>query len=114
MDVETVLHEAKDTMRIEKVFGKPIEKNGLTLIPTATVQGGGGGGSGEGIAADGQGSGQGVGFGVNARASGMYVIDGTQVRWQPAVDVNKIIMGAQVVAIVALLVARAFAKSRRS
>ena len=36
--------------------------------------------------------------------AGVYVIDGTTVRWQPAVDVNRIILGGQVVAIVLLFV----------
>jgi len=35
-----------------------------------------------------------------------------EVRWQPAIDVNRAILGGQVVAIVALLVIRAIVKAR--
>jgi hypothetical protein len=34
------------------------------------------------------------------------------VRWRPVVDVNKIILGGQVVAVVALLTVRAIARMR--
>jgi uncharacterized spore protein YtfJ len=112
MEVGTVLQDTKEALRVERVFGQPYEKNGLTIIPTAKIQGGGGGGSGEGDAPEGHGSGQGAGFGVNAKATGVFVVDGEQVRWQPAIDVNKILIGAQVVAVVALLVARSIAKAR--
>jgi hypothetical protein len=40
---------------------------------------------------------------VNSRPSGVYVVKDGDVRWIPAVDVNRVILGAQVVAIVALL-----------
>lgn len=121
MEIQTLLHETRDALRVERVFGKPIEKNGLMIIPTARIQGGAGGGAGEGDAGPdgegsitGHGSGEGGGFGVNAKPTGVFVIDGEHVRWQPAVDVNRIVIGAQIVAVVALLVARSFAKSRRA
>ena len=117
MEIETLLHETKGALKVDRVFGKPIEKNGVMIIPTAKIQGGAGGGGGEGDAAPGtegavvgHGSGEGAGFGVNAKATGVFVIDGNDVRWQPALDVNRIVIGAQIVAVVALLVARSFAK----
>jgi len=33
---------------VKRVFGEPYEKNGVTVIPAARVQGGAGGGGGEG------------------------------------------------------------------
>ena len=50
--------------------------------------------------------------GLTARPAGAYVISGDEVRWQPAVDVNRIVLGAQVVAVVALLVMRAVLRKR--
>jgi hypothetical protein len=44
---------------------------------------------------------------------GAFVIRGDQVRWVPAVDVNKVVMGAQLVAVVALLTVRRIVKARR-
>ena len=57
--------------------------------------------------------GEGGGYGVVAKPAGIYVIKGDDVRWQPAVDVNRIVMGGQIVGIVFLLVVRSIFKSRR-
>lgn len=108
MDVKDVISSAEEAMTVKRVFGEPYEKNGLTVIPAARIGGGAGGGTGEGP--EGQGHGQGSGFGVSAKPAGAFVVKGEKVRWQPSVDVNRIILGAQVVAIVALFTARAIAR----
>lgn len=110
MEVQEVLAQARDAMSVKRVFGEPYEKNGVTVIPAARVQGGAGGGGGEGP--EGQGRGSGSGFGLAARPVGAYLIRGEEVTWRPAVDVNRIMLGAQVVAIVALLTLRTIAKAR--
>jgi uncharacterized spore protein YtfJ len=105
---EAIIEQARDAMTVKRVFGEPYERNGITVIPAATISGGGGGGGGEGTAPDGTGtgSGSGGGFGVSAKPAGVYAIEGDQVRWQPALDVNRIVLGGQIVAIVFLLVLR--------
>jgi uncharacterized spore protein YtfJ len=113
MDVRKTIEDAKDAMTVRRVYGDPYEKNGVTVIPAARVQGGAGGGSGEGPKEQG-GRGSGTGFGINAKPAGAFVLKGDDVSWRPAVDVNKVILGAQVVAVLALLVARSIAKSRAS
>jgi uncharacterized spore protein YtfJ len=110
MEVNDVISQARDTLTVKRVFGEPYEKNGVTVIPAARVQGGAGGGGGEGP--DGQGKGSGSGFGLNARPVGAFLIRGDEVTWRPAVDLNKVILGAQVVAVVALLTIRAVVKTR--
>jgi uncharacterized spore protein YtfJ len=110
MEVNDVITQARDTLTVKRVFGDPYEKNGVTLIPAAKVQGGAGGGDGEGP--QGQGRGSGSGFGVNARPVGAYLIRGEEVSWRPAVDLNKVILGGQIVAVVALLTIRAIVKAR--
>ena len=110
MEVQEVLAQARDAMTVKRVFGEPYEKNGVTVIPAARVQGGAGGGGGEGP--EGQGRGSGTGFGLSARPVGAYLIRGDEVTWRPAVDLNRIVLGGQVVAIVALLTIRAIAKAR--
>lgn len=95
----------------EKVYIEPVRQDGLTVIPAATVGGGGGGGAG-GPEGQGQGSGEGGGFGLKAKPAGAFVIKDGKVRWQPAVDVNRVVLGAQVVAVTALLVARAIILGR--
>lgn len=112
MEVSDVIKQARETLTVKRVFGEPYEKNGVTVIPAAKVQGGAGGGDGEGP--EGMGRGSGSGFGLNARPVGAFLVRGDDVTWRPAVDLNKIILGGQVVAIVALLTLRAIVKARAS
>ena len=102
-NVQRMIEQARDAMTVRRVFGDPYEKNGVTVIPAARVQGGAGGGGGEGP--EGQGSGTGGGFGVNAKPAGAFVVRGDDVDWRPAIDVNRIIMGGQLIAAAALLLA---------
>ena len=115
MQPNDVIQQARDTLTVKRVFGDPYERNGVSIVPAATIRGGGGGGQGEGNVPDGPGSGSGSGggFGMSAKPAGVYVISGNDVRWQPAVDVNRIILGAQVVAIMVLLVVRGALRRRR-
>jgi uncharacterized spore protein YtfJ len=112
IDIGKTIEDAKDAITVRRVFGEPYVKNGVTLIPAARVQGGAGGGSGEGP--DGEGRGGGAGFGLSAAPVGAYVIKGDEVSWRPSVDVNRVILGAQLVTLVALLVARSIVRSRPS
>jgi uncharacterized spore protein YtfJ len=109
MDVQEVVSQARDAMTVKRVFGEPYEKDGVTIIPVAKVAGGSGGGAGE---EQGRGKGSGSGFGLTARPVGAYVIKDGAVRWQPALDLNRMIVGAQILGIVALLTIQALAKAR--
>lgn len=109
MEIMEVVAQARDAMTVNRVFGEPFEKNGVTVIPAASVRGGAGGGSGEGP--EGTGKGGGTGFGVSARPAGAYIIRNGQVTWQPALDLTRVVIGAQVVAVVALLAIRTIAKA---
>ena len=114
MDPNELMTQARDALTVKRVFGEPYERDGVTLIPAAVVRGGAGGGQGEGSEGETRtGSGAGGGFGVVAKPAGVYVIEGDNVRWQPAVDVNRIVLGGQIVAIVALLVLRGALRHRR-
>lgn len=109
MNIEEVLAGARDAMTVQRVFGEPIEKDGMTVIPVASVSGGGGGGGGTDESGSG---GSGGGYGVKAKPVGVYVITDGKLSWQPAVDVNRAILGGQVLMIVALLVLRSILKAR--
>lgn len=106
------LERAQDVLTVKRVFGEPIERSGVTIIPAASVGGGGGGGAGGGESEGQRGSGHGGGFGVSARPAGVYIIgqDGS-VRWRPAIDVNRTIFMGQLVAIVFLLTVRSVVKA---
>lgn len=108
------LDAVKDMMTVKQVFGDAYEKDGVTVIPVAEVRGGGGGGGGGGTDPRNQqqGSGTGMGFGVRARPAGVFTINNGDVAWLPAVDVTRIVVGGQFVALGALLVLRAFIRRR--
>jgi uncharacterized spore protein YtfJ len=101
------IERARDVLTVRRVFGDPIERDGVTVIPAANVRGGGGGGGGSGP--DGEGSGG--GFGVSATPAGAYVIKDGTVRWEPALDLGRTIFMGQVVGIVALLTVRSVVKA---
>jgi uncharacterized spore protein YtfJ len=101
MNVNKLLREAHDAITVQRVYGKPYERDGVVVIPAAVVQGGGGGGGGEGPDAGGGG-----GFGIRARPAGAYVIREGRVEWQPALDVNRIVLGGQLLVALALLTLR--------
>jgi uncharacterized spore protein YtfJ len=94
-------------LSVNRVFGEPFERDGVTVIPVASITGGGGGG-GDNSAEGGSGG----GFGMLAKPAGVYVIRGTDVSWQPAFDLNRVIVGGQLLGLVALLTLRSFVKKR--
>jgi uncharacterized spore protein YtfJ len=115
MNANEILEQARDTFTVRRVFGEPIERDGLVLVPVAAVQGGAGAGSGEGRQAEDApaSTGSGGGWGGTARPVGVYVIEHGKVRWEPAIDVGRVILGAQVVMVVGLLVLRSVLRARR-
>ena len=79
----------RDGLTVSRVFGQPYERDGVSVIPAATIRGGAGGGNGK--KADTSEEGEGGGMGLVARPAGAYVIKDGAVSWQPAVDVNRIV-----------------------
>lgn len=82
-NVDELLEGARDAITVKRVYGDPIEHEGVTVIPAAAVGGGGGGGG------DAEHNGGG-GFGLRARPVGAYVIRGDDVTWVPAIDVTRL------------------------
>ncbi len=119
MDVSELLDKTRENLGVQRVFGEVIRSGELMIIPVARLGGAAGGGGG--TAPGERGSGMGAGYSLSARPAGAYVISGRRVRWRPALDVNRIILGGQLVAAVALLTAgrllqarmRAAARGRR-
>ena len=105
MRANELMEKLQQTLEPGTVYGKAVERDDVTVIPVARVRGGGGGGG------DNQDNG-GAGYGVDARVTGAFVVREGTVRWVPAVDVNKIVLGGQAVAIAALLVLRRAIKKR--
>jgi uncharacterized spore protein YtfJ len=107
MNVTEMLEGARDAMSVKRVYGDPIEREGLTIVPAADVRGGAGGGG------DAENNGGG-GFGLTARPVGIYVVKNGEVQWEPAVDVNRISIMGIAAGIVALLVLRSIVKALAS
>ena len=106
MDVLEMVSKAREAMTVRRVYGDPYEKDGVTIIPAAKVRGGAGVGRGK---EDEQGPG---GYQINATPAGAYVIREGKVRWQPAFNLNRVILGGQIVG--ALLVVRGIVRALTS
>jgi uncharacterized spore protein YtfJ len=117
MELKEIIDQATDTLTVRRVYGEPIERDSMLLVPVAAVRGGAGGGggegrpTGEGVPAV-SGSGFGGGWGGETRPIGAFVIRNGEVSWQPVVDVNRVVLGGQMVAAVALVVAGMILRSR--
>jgi uncharacterized spore protein YtfJ len=86
-NVDDLWKGARDAITVKRVYGDPVQSDGVTVVPAAAVRGGAGGG-GEG----GPEGGGGGGFGIVARPVGAYVIREGSVRWRPAVDLNRVLL----------------------
>ena len=114
MDVNELMQQTRDALTVARLYGEPVERDGVTVIPAATVIGGGGGGAGDDpkgddAAAAGPRSGGGMGFGLIAWASGAFEIREGRVTWRPAVDVTRVVLavvGVALVLVKAILAAR--------
>ena len=93
MNVEQVLQRSGELMSAGRVFGVPIERDGVTLVPVAWVVGGGGGG----VGGPPESPGDGAGFGVMSIPIGAYAIKNGEARFVPTYDVGLLaLVGASV------------------
>jgi uncharacterized spore protein YtfJ len=99
--IDDLLARATGSFTARIVYAEPVEKDGVTVIAAARIAGGGGGGSG--VDQRGQ-QGEGGGLGLVARPVGAFIIKDGTLRWEPAVDVNRMITTVGAVAVAALLV----------
>ncbi|MGH3080445.1 MAG: sporulation protein [Gaiellaceae bacterium] len=98
-NIDELLQGARDAITVKRVYGDPIESEGVTIVPAAVVRGGGGGGG------DDENNGGG-GFGLHARPAGAWIIRDGDASWKPAIDLNR-------VALLAFVLGLAFARRRR-
>jgi uncharacterized spore protein YtfJ len=120
MEARELIKGVRDALSVRQVFGEPVERDGVTVIPAATVMGGGGGGGGEGArrpedtkveAGDPESqSGFGTGFGGVMWPAGAFEIRDGRVTWRPAIDVTRVLVMALMLAIALV---RAYGRRRR-
>ena len=111
MDLRELTKGVREAWSARQVFGEPVERDGVTVIPAATLIGGGGGGAGEQPSKDGEAgaqSGGGAGFGGLMWPTGAFEIRGDRVTWRPAIDLTRVLVMA-----LALAIAVARARGRR-
>jgi uncharacterized spore protein YtfJ len=90
----------REMLSARQVFGEAVARDGVTVIPAATVIGAGGGGGGSRVSGKGESearepdTGAGVGLGVIAWASGAFEIREDRVTWRPTLDVARILFAA--------------------
>jgi uncharacterized spore protein YtfJ len=106
-----LLDRLAEVASVRRAFGEATMQDGSIVIPVARVFGGGGGGEGGRGGEDGE---QGIGGGYGLRVSpvGVFVIRDGEVTWQPALDINRIVLGGQAVAVIALLTVRSILRRR--
>ncbi len=97
MDIQNTVAKAADLLSARIVFGDSIQQDGMIVIPAAKIRGGAGLGAGPAEKASGG------GFGVRAIPAGAFLFKDGKLRWKPAVDVNRIVFGGQLILLVALL-----------
>jgi hypothetical protein len=95
MDTQQALTETQEALKSRPVFSEPVRLDGVTLVTATALRGGGGGGT--------RGERGGAGFRIQARPAGAFVVSAGKVRWRPAIDVNRVILGAQLVAATVVL-----------
>ena len=106
MDPRELIKGVREALSVRQVFAEPVERDGVTMIPAATVIGGGGGGAGvqqpsnqDGEAEQQGQSGLGVGFGGLMWPAGAFEIRDDRVTWRPAIDVTRVLVLVLVLAI---------------
>jgi uncharacterized spore protein YtfJ len=103
----------REAVSARRVFGEPVERDGVTVIPAATVIGGGGTGTGEAASEGPEAETQpqanfGAGFGGVTWPAGAFEIRDGRVSWRPAIDLTWVLVTA-----LTLAIALARARSRR-
>jgi uncharacterized spore protein YtfJ len=110
MDIQELLSKVTDNLTVGRVFGEPVQHGDILVVPVARIRGGAGGGNGTGATEDLSNSGGGGGF--EATPVGVFVLKNGSAEWHPALDVTRIAIGGQVVAVVLALVLRSILRRR--
>ena len=87
MDIDTLLQGYRDAVTVRRIYGDPVERDGVTVVPAAAVIGGTGGGADD----DGNAGG---GFGLLGRPVGAWVIHDGEATWKPTIDLDRLALFA--------------------
>src|SRR4051812_30396250 len=105
-----MMERARGAASARRIYGKPYERDGVTVIPAARISGGYGGGGGNSPEA---GDGSGFGVGLHGRPVGAFVITKDKVRWKPPLDVTSVVLRAQTLTLAGVLLWSGISALRR-
>ena len=105
-----MVRRARGAASARRIYGRPYEQDGVTVIPAAKVSGGYGGGGGN---APDDSTGSGFGVGMHGRPVGAFVIANGRVRWKPALDLTSVVLRAQTLTLASVLIWSGISALRR-
>jgi len=102
-DPSTFIAATRDTVSVRQVFGEAYERDGTLVVPVAKVlglttvgSGGAAGPSGPDEASVGAAHGGGGVLGARVVPVGVYEVTGKGVRFRPTFDLNRAVLGGQI------------------
>ena len=111
--LERLANRIGGSVRVKTIFGDPVEKDGVTVIPVARARWGVGGGSSSGgntrANQTGEGTGTGTGGKVTVSPAGYVEVKDGRARFHPIYDpanVTQIIVASGIVAVLVLRAVR--------
>jgi len=112
--LKDLLSQVQAGARVTTAIGEPITVGDRVVIPVVEVAygGGGGGGGGKAPSEQAEGGGGGGGGGVRIRPLGCWIIGPNSEIWQPAFDLNRVIMIGGAIAMMLLMTIRALSGRR--
>ncbi len=84
MELRAAIDALGGAVSARRVYGEPIERDGVTVVPAATIFGGGGGGVDAASAEVADPKGGGFGYGLLGWPAGAWEITDAGARWRPA------------------------------
>jgi uncharacterized spore protein YtfJ len=94
--VDALLAGVREAITVSRVFGEPIERGEVTIIPVADVHG-------CGCSCGESEQGERGGFKVKARPAGAFVIRGDTVEWKPTIDPGRVLTTIALISVAALV-----------
>jgi uncharacterized spore protein YtfJ len=104
-DIDDMFRGVREAASASRVFGEPVNRGEMTIVPAACVRGGAGGGGDEGSRGGG-------GFAIKAKPVGAFVIRNDSVEWKPVIDVGRLVSTIALIAGAWLILWRRNRKTR--
>jgi uncharacterized spore protein YtfJ len=116
--VKDVFDGVRDSFTVSRVFGEPISKDGVMIVPATRIAAGGGGGGGSDGSHDRSAvdsgpdvaGGLGMGFGGVSKPAGAFVFKDGDVRWVPIVNRDLLAVLRAAILALSLLTARSIVR----